>query len=159
MKIEWSSKVVDETNNILQESNKKPNLIMDAAAAVYLHLLEHPTSGIYDYLNFVILTDDSGNMNTDQLYATDEIERITITSSDISVNDNVITIAFMYENTTVDSVEVFGKGLVCGGMAEVADAGNLLETGILFSKFKNDEKETIPPNCVLLGSITITVEV
>ena len=159
MKIEWSSKVVDETNNILQESNKKPNLIMDAAAAVYLHLLEHPTSGIYNYLNFVILTDDSGNMNTDQLYATDEIERITITSSDISVNDNVITIAFMYENTTVDSVEVFGKGLVCGGMAEVADTGNLLETGILFSKFENDEKETIPPNCVLLGSITITVEV
>lgn len=159
MKIEWSSKVVDETNNILSESNKKPNIIMDAAAAIYLHLLEQPTSGIYDYLNFVILTDDSGNMNTDQLYATDEIERLPIQSSDISVNGNIITIAFMYENTSIAAVDIFGKGLVCGGIAEVVDTGDLLETGILFSKFQNDEKETIPPNCVLLGSITITVEV
>jgi len=160
MNVNWNTIILDADNNLVFKEFNKPNLVMNFAAAHYLHRLEQNTSGIYGPIKYVALgssNDNSPNPNIETICST-EIARIDVSSS-YYVIDNKVYVEYVYENTTTSNVVLGEFALISGGIDNPTDCNDRSETGYVFSRNIETPKLIIAPSGVLYGNAIINTVV
>lgn len=172
MKILWNTEIFNKENELVFIEKLKPNLIMNFAAAMYLHRLSQPISpNIYDLLKFVSLGSSSLSPNspTEEIMV-NEIDRVLIGSnfryenSNTDSIGNVLAVEYSYENSTGVDIIINERGLVSGGVEYTdplwtGDWADRSQTGYLFSRKVETVPLTVPDGGTIYGSIKITTDI